>query len=569
MDLSPPKSGIKKLRKKTLKKLSVGQVPQIVISRAISKKFINGNQEGKSKSGSGSRGPTSRKKSFIYLKKRGKSNEKKQDKNILLPPLLMQHIGSQVCFPKISNGKNSRKVKKSPRGSISHSKSGKRKKTLTKITLRSNNSFKGLGSGTSTPSRIVNFLTKTNSSSKKIDANKKGKPISEVKTQVAYKRNSRSNKLETNPLYAGLPKSLKSQFQSRPHKMPSSKDVKPKMKVSSNSIFPPTVVTKKVKSKQNTPRKIPRLQKEHNYKASFESPFNKKHDTSQVSQTGFASMVEAKLNLTNMIQNSATIEDLLNMPSEGSYLQCNASKNSPIRKKSPKEVKILQVSEEIDLYQETNLGKRKSSNGKNLTVKKVFKKKDAVRYILNRKDNSQHKLGIRDMSKTPTLDAKRYNNQFGSSQFSFNPIRVANQYRIPSEKSQIEHTKIENSQPKEEAKIPQYVINYDKIRYEDSIHDPQISNIEYESSYFMNKSLRESLDQTQQINLSDIANSVSSRSRRVSPENLPESQSKFPKFSSPKKPNERYKLIDPTDDSLVVLQESRSTTKQNDQLSTS
>ncbi|CAI2363752.1 unnamed protein product [Moneuplotes crassus] len=554
MDLSPLKSNIKKRRKKTFKKLSVAQVPQIVISRAISKKFNNNNRVVKSKSRSGSRKSTGRKKkSFIYLKKRGRSNEKEKDQNILLPPLFMQHIGSQVKLPKIQTSKGRRKSKKSARGSASRSKSGKRKKTLAKISVKSNNSFKGLKCGALTPSRIANYITKNNSSSRRIDPSKKGKSISDFKVYPITKRNPRFSKIENSPLYAALPKNLKSQLQSRPQKYGSSKDIKPVAKASSTSEFSSAI--SKLKASHTPSHKEIKLNKQYHYKASFESPFNKKHDTSQISENEFASFVEAKLNLTSMVQNSKTIEDMVKTPRNGSYLQCSASKDSPMRKKSPKEIKIVQVPEETDLYQETNLVKGRAPNSKNFIVNKIFKKKkNAIKYILKRKENTQNKPIINRLNKPPLTLEEAEDKQNELSKFTFNP----KQDQSSALDSQIGYIRVENPDQKEEIKRSPKLLNNDRSSYTNFIEEPQVSNIQFEPCNYINDSCSDSSEKIKDVNLSDLMHSVSSQSREGSPESCFESRAKYDDSPTPVKPNERYRFINPSDESLVVLQESES-----------
>mmetsp|Transcript_32756 Transcript_32756/g.29040 ORF Transcript_32756/g.29040 Transcript_32756/m.29040 type:complete len:144 (+) Transcript_32756:464-895(+) len=97
-------------------------------------------------------------------------------------------------------------------------------------------------------------------------------------------------------------------------------------------------------------------------------------------------VIQAKLNITNMMENSKTIDDIIKSPEEGSYLKLNDSKSSSIRKKSPKEIKIEHIPEDTDIYQEINVLKGKAAGNKNFIVNKVFKKKkNVVNYILKRK----------------------------------------------------------------------------------------------------------------------------------------------------------------------------------------
>ena len=46
-----------------------------------------------------------------------------------------------------------------------------------------------------------------------------------------------------------------------------------------------------------------------------------KHDTSQISDNEFVNVVQAKLNVASMMENSKTIEDMMKSPKEGSYLK--------------------------------------------------------------------------------------------------------------------------------------------------------------------------------------------------------------------------------------------------------
>lgn len=100
---------------------------------------------------------------------------------------------------------------------------------------------------------LQNFSQRLTLRTRELIFNKKRKSTNDIKTQAIPKRSLRPSKLESSkfaliplidPLYAGLPKSLKSQLQNRPHKMPSSKEVKPAVKASSKSIFPPALVAK-------------------------------------------------------------------------------------------------------------------------------------------------------------------------------------------------------------------------------------------------------------------------------------------------------------------------------------
>ena len=78
-------------------------------------------------------------------------------------------------------------------------------------------------------------------------------------------------------------------------------------------------------------------------------------------------------------------------PNAKNYLKCSQKNNSEYRNKSPKDFKIDQIPEDTDVYQEINIIKGKAKNSNNLVVSKIFrKKKNAVKYILNRRKESKN-----------------------------------------------------------------------------------------------------------------------------------------------------------------------------------
>lgn len=99
-------------------------------------------------------------------------------------------------------------------------------------------------------------------------------------------------------------------------------------------------------------------------------------------------VIEARLNLHSLMDNSRTVEDMIRSPAGRNYLSWNDSKDKSFRNRSPKEIKIDEIPEDIEVYQEINIIKGKSKNSHNFVVNKVFKnKKNAVKFILNRKVN--------------------------------------------------------------------------------------------------------------------------------------------------------------------------------------
>ena len=116
-----------------------------------------------------------------------------------------------------------------------------------------------------------------------------------------------------------------------------------------------------------------------------------KHDTSEITSNELHSVLEAKLNFQSLIDNSRTIEDMMRSPNAKNYLKCSQKNNSEYRNKSPKDFKIDQIPEDTDVYQEINIIKGKAKNSNNLVVNKIFrKKKNAVKYILNRRKESKN-----------------------------------------------------------------------------------------------------------------------------------------------------------------------------------
>jgi len=99
-------------------------------------------------------------------------------------------------------------------------------------------------------------------------------------------------------------------------------------------------------------------------------------------------VVEAKLNLQTLLENSKTIDDIINSPLAQEYLSASHPKGVEFRRRSPKHVKIDQIPDDNEMYQEINIIKGKAKNSDNFIVNKIFrKKKNAVKFILSRKVN--------------------------------------------------------------------------------------------------------------------------------------------------------------------------------------
>ena len=66
----------------------------------------------------------------------------------------------------------------------------------------------------------------------------------------------------------------------------------------------------------------------------FRSLSIKKHENSLISENEFVSVIQAKLNVASMMENSKTIDDMIKSPKEwSSHLKLSGSKGSSIRKK--------------------------------------------------------------------------------------------------------------------------------------------------------------------------------------------------------------------------------------------
>ena len=127
-----------------------------------------------------------------------------------------------------------------------------------------------------------------------------------------------------------MPKNLKNQLLNFSNKINNSKDLDPLKIPLNKSNY--GLQAKKLKTKAKSPNEN-QIWKDYKCKSSFGSPFNKKHDTSQISENEFIREVKAKLNFASIIENSKTIEELIKTPKEGTYLKWSASKGSSIRKK--------------------------------------------------------------------------------------------------------------------------------------------------------------------------------------------------------------------------------------------
>lgn len=68
-------------------------------------------------------------------------------------------------------------------------------------------------------------------------------------------------------------------------------------------------------------------------------------------------MLEAKLNLQSLVDNSKTLEEVIKSPVTRDYLKFSQPSDKKMRKKSPKEVEITQIPEDLEIYQELDIPK--------------------------------------------------------------------------------------------------------------------------------------------------------------------------------------------------------------------
>ena len=314
------------------------------------------------------------------------------------------------------------------------------------------------------------------------------------------------------------------------------------------------------------------------YKGSTESPFNKKHETSQISSQEFIDVLEAKLNLHSLMDNSKTIEDILKSPTAQGYLSWSLPKDKSIRNKSPKEVKIDQIPEDSDVYQEITIVKGKAKNNNNFVVNKMFKKKNAVKFILNRRVNETKAATSKNVIPKAKVFKKAIKSPSLLQDFEDHKQKLATRLEIlcaNSNKGDVEYREMQDSDQfcnihnlnenfKQNSGRYHVSHMYEEIRIEEkSSYKPNFensSNFSPENRFITpsrlgeNIELNSSLDSESQreVNLSALMQSASSESRNASEEG----SSPHPLTPDSFKKDNCKRLINGSDDSLVLMQES-------------
>jgi hypothetical protein len=243
------------------------------------------------------------------------------------------------------------------------------------------------------------------------------------------------------------------------------------------------------------------------------SPFTKQHYTSQASTSTLIQQARAKLELSQLPQDTP-LADLLPCKLASGHLQmsnsgigCNGVLGKWLR-----EVRVERVDGEV--YEEVDQVKGWGSKG--LVARKVFKKKrGVVKFVLNRKkkDAEEEKSAVdRKLEGRLRVLWERIDKDKGE-----NRIKQANIRQVVGE---------------DEDQNPFEVNNWDEEISEGSITDSE---------------------RYRQIDLSALMESASSRSRQPSDEDESEAYPQTPETFRKEMPG---KIINPSDGSLVMMQES-------------